>query len=125
MCEVEEAFFHIADLGGELKLARELLYGEIKTPTKKSSGRPHNDSDTIIMPERGATTANTVARLKRDDPELAERVVNGEVTPNAAAREKGWRKPREGPARATGGGMELCNAITQFRSCAPGDRGRD
>jgi hypothetical protein len=34
------------------------------------------------------------ARLKRDDPELAERVVRGEVTPNAAAREKGWRKPR-------------------------------
>jgi hypothetical protein len=35
-----------------------------------------------------------VARLKRDDPALAERVVCGEVTPNAAAREKGWRKPR-------------------------------
>lgn len=35
-----------------------------------------------------------VARLKRDDPELAERVANGEVTRHAAARQKGWRKPR-------------------------------
>jgi hypothetical protein len=35
-----------------------------------------------------------VARLKRDDPELAERVVKGELTANAAARQKGWRKPR-------------------------------
>ena len=35
-----------------------------------------------------------VSRLKRDDPALAERVVNGEITANAAARQKGWRKPR-------------------------------
>lgn len=35
-----------------------------------------------------------VSRLKRDDPTLAERVVNGEITANAAARAKGWRKPR-------------------------------
>jgi hypothetical protein len=35
-----------------------------------------------------------VARLKRDDPVLAERVVNGEVTPYQAQREKGWKPPR-------------------------------
>lgn len=35
-----------------------------------------------------------VARLKRDAPELADRVVAGEVTPNAAARQMGWRRPR-------------------------------
>jgi len=35
-----------------------------------------------------------VARLKRDDPQLAESVVRGEVTANAAARSKGWRHPR-------------------------------
>lgn len=40
------------------------------------------------------TAHHVVKRLKRDDPELAEKVVRGEVTPNAAAREKGWRKPR-------------------------------
>lgn len=37
---------------------------------------------------------HVIARLKRDDPALAERVVNGEITANAAARQKGWRKPR-------------------------------
>ncbi len=40
------------------------------------------------------TAEHTVARLKRDDPTLAERVVSGEVSANAAAKEKGWRKPR-------------------------------
>jgi hypothetical protein len=35
-----------------------------------------------------------VARLKRDDPGLAEKVVLGEVTSEAAAREKGWRPRR-------------------------------
>lgn len=50
------------------------------------------DCDTSgFRPDRASTI---VARLKRDDPELAEKVVRGEVSPNAAAREKGWRKPR-------------------------------
>lgn len=44
------------------------------------------------------TSANSVdhvtARLKRDDPALAEDVVAGRLTANAAARQKGWRKPR-------------------------------
>lgn len=35
-----------------------------------------------------------VGRLRQADPALAEKVIRGEVTPNAAAREKGWRKPR-------------------------------
>jgi len=43
----------------------------------------------------GANTAEyVVGRLKRDDPTLAERVVRGEVTANAAARQAGIRKPR-------------------------------
>ncbi len=37
---------------------------------------------------------HVVARLKRDAPELAEKVIRGELTPNAAARQMGWRKPR-------------------------------
>jgi len=41
-----------------------------------------------------AESARTVGRLKRDDPELAERVVNGEVTPYQAQRDKGWKPPR-------------------------------
>ena len=61
------------------------------------AGQDLNVRDTHIKPltSRNADTSRrVVARLKRDDPELAEKVVNGEVTPNAAAREMGWRKPR-------------------------------
>lgn len=35
-----------------------------------------------------------LARLKRDDPGMARQVIDGELTANAAARQKGWRKPR-------------------------------
>jgi hypothetical protein len=37
-------------------------------------------------------TVTTLARLKRDHPELAKRVVAGELSPNAAAIEAGFRK---------------------------------
>lgn len=40
------------------------------------------------------TTLDFIARLKRDDEVLAQKVIRGEITPNAAARQKGWRKPR-------------------------------
>lgn len=40
------------------------------------------------------TALDFIARLKRDDEVLAQKVIRGEITPNAAAREKGWRKPR-------------------------------
>lgn len=66
--------------------------GEI--PAARKAGRPDpNLSGTQVKAEDHTADA-TVARLKRDDPELAERVVNGELTPHAAARLCGWRKPR-------------------------------
>lgn len=70
---------------------RALLLSEI-APTLPV-GRPAKGSATPINGHR-RDSAEVVARLKRDDPALAEKVVRGEVTPNAAAREKGWRKPR-------------------------------
>lgn len=43
----------------------------------------------------GGTSADYLtARLKRDNPALAEQVVRGELTPNAAAQLAGIRKPR-------------------------------
>ena len=41
-----------------------------------------------------ATSDSILARLKRDDPMTAQAVINGDITANAAARMKGWRKPR-------------------------------
>lgn len=67
--------------------------GEIP-PARKSSGRPDGNGSATPVSVRDHTADATVARLKRDDPELAERVVNGELTPHAAARLCGWRKPR-------------------------------
>ncbi|MGH3548227.1 MAG: hypothetical protein ACRDQU_08960 [Pseudonocardiaceae bacterium] len=60
-------------------------HGGKRTPTQVRG--------TNLLP-RSDTSGYIAARLKRDDPELATRVVNGKITPNAAARAKGWRKPR-------------------------------
>lgn len=78
---------------------RALLREEIppaESATHAGPGRGNKtDGGTIgFTPSRSNGAEHTIARLKRDDPELAEKVVRGEVTPNAAAHEKGWRKPR-------------------------------
>jgi len=89
----EERLYHAASLAGVLDLAQRLYRGDIKE--SRTAGRPPiNERGTFISVGRPDSAEKVVARLKRDDPELAERVVSGEVTPNAAAREKGWRKPR-------------------------------
>ena len=51
------------------------------------------DNVTFAPNPRGNSAAHTLRRLKRDNPELAERVVNGELSANAAAIEAGFRKP--------------------------------
>lgn len=63
----------------------------------KSAGRPSgNGSATTNNGQSitGKTADGILARLKRDDPDMAQKVINGEITANAAARQKGWRKPR-------------------------------
>lgn len=46
----------------------------------------------ISKPAHGNTRAYTLDRLSRERPDLYERVVNKELTANAAAIEAGWRK---------------------------------
>jgi hypothetical protein len=41
----------------------------------------------------GTSRAYTLARLERDEPALAARVLAGELSAHAAAIEAGWRKP--------------------------------
>lgn len=65
--------------------------GEI--PAARSVGRPTEKGGGTTITDKNEAD-HILARLKRDDPVLAEQVVNGEVTPNAAALAKGWRKPR-------------------------------
>jgi hypothetical protein len=59
--------------------------------TNQHGGHGNTTSSTV-----GTTATNTLRRLKRDRPDLAERVVAGEISANAAAIEAGFRKP---PAR--------------------------
>lgn len=58
-------------------------------------GRGRRRVDDINSNGQGGTSsAYVIGRLKRDRPDLAERVVSGELTPNAAARQAGITKPR-------------------------------
>lgn len=66
------------------------LHGEI-------GGGHSRDSITTSANDRGATYV--LRRLKRDHPELAEKVVAGQMSANAAAIEAGFRKPPS-PLRA-------------------------
>jgi hypothetical protein len=54
-------------------------------------GRGNKASDNVTS-FRGNSATYTLKRLKRDRPDLLERVTAGELSANAAAREAGWRK---------------------------------
>ena len=57
-------------------------------------GRVRVDNVNSIPEAKGGNaTAYTVRRLKRDNPELAERVISGELSANAAALLAGFRRP--------------------------------
>jgi hypothetical protein len=62
---------------------------------KATTGKQGAHRDNITMKERqgGTSRAYTLSRLRRERPDLFERVVAGELTPNAAAIIAGWRKP--------------------------------
>lgn len=55
-------------------------------------GRDRESGTHSISQKRDADSI--LARLKRDDPMTAQAVIDGDLTANAAARIKGWRKPR-------------------------------
>lgn len=88
----------IALCGADEELARRVRslaragIPELGPTSHAGPGRGHKTNSATTGFGRGAEYA--VARLKREDPALAARVVSGEVTPNAAAHQKGWRKPR-------------------------------
>jgi hypothetical protein len=48
--------------------------------------------DNVNPATKGNSKAYTVSRLKRESPELFEKVVAGELSANAAAIKAGWRK---------------------------------
>jgi hypothetical protein len=56
--------------------------------SEEARDQPSNRS----LIKAGTNTAYTLARLRRDHPELAERVADGELSANAAAIEAGFRR---------------------------------
>lgn len=59
---------------------------------KAGPGRGNKKPDNIGLLQYGTDAGSTVARLKRDRPDLAERVVRGELSANAAAIQAGFRE---------------------------------
>jgi hypothetical protein len=62
---------------------------------KSELARKDQERNPALEKHRGETRHRTLARLRRDDPALAARVERGELTANAAAVAKGWRKKRD------------------------------
>ncbi len=81
---------------GVAERARQLWRCE--TPeSRESAGRPPEDNcgaTTIKPPAMNSGADGILARLKRDHPDLAQQVIEGEISANAAAQQLGWRKPR-------------------------------
>jgi hypothetical protein len=63
--------------------------------TKVGQGRRTDLVDIVneVKPSKGNSRAYTLDRLKRDRPDLFDKVCAGELSANAAAIEAGWRKP--------------------------------
>jgi hypothetical protein len=69
-----------------------LLKGEIE-PARPHGTNRHSARERTTL-SSSETSERHIARLKRDDPDLAVKVVNGELSAYAAARAKGWKPPR-------------------------------
>lgn len=65
-------------------------HGDISRATNSKIAQ--GDNITLRNSERGTSDKYLAARLKRDDPELAEKVIRGEVSAHAAAVQTGIRK---------------------------------
>ncbi|MGA9240509.1 MAG: hypothetical protein WBW03_00805, partial [Silvibacterium sp.] len=66
---------------------------EWREATTRLSQRPVKSHDNIMpFARQGTSLSYTLSRLKRKKPDLFMRVVNGELSANAAAIEAGWRK---------------------------------
>lgn len=85
----------IAEEMAAMRAAVQRLLLEDVEPAAQHGQIGRNRQRTTLSKSPDSDTAERkVRRLKRDDPELAERVVNGEVSAYAAARAKGWQPPR-------------------------------
>lgn len=59
----------------------------------RRSAEAIDQGNNVTLIQRGNSETYTIARLRRDAPELADAVVRGELSANAAAIKAGFRKP--------------------------------
>ncbi len=62
---------------------------------RQSESKSISDNITNASVDRGTSKSYTVSRLKRDRPDLFERVVSGDLSANRAAIEAGFRQASE------------------------------
>lgn len=72
---------------------RVLLLEQVPAAPGHGGERVAHQGDNIPLPQRGTSKSHTLRRLKRDSPALADAVIRGELTANAAAIQAGFRKP--------------------------------
>lgn len=85
------------DVAERLKRMREVVRDELEIPLPENGevGRGRNSFDIIKAKHdnSGGTSASYLTRrLKRDRPDLAEKVIKGELSANAAAIQAGFRE---------------------------------
>jgi hypothetical protein len=73
--------------------ARRAVIRDAMTPALNPNGVKGKPLDSNSL-RRGESAAYALARLKRDAPDLAEKVIHGDVSANAAAVEAGFRNKR-------------------------------
>lgn len=73
-------------------MIREAVSGQPTHADAGAKGGRGNKASDNVTGFRGNRSTYTLRRLKRDAPELAERVVKGELSANAAAIEAGFRE---------------------------------
>lgn len=74
---------------------RRLILGDIQPPAGPGEvGRGRDRLRNTKPVEETDDATYVIARLKRDDPELAQQVINGDLSAHAAAIKAGIRKPR-------------------------------
>lgn len=75
----------------DARAVRRLIREGIEPAAKHGGDREKGQGSVTTLPDRDQTYI--VARLKRDHPDLARQVIDGQITPNAAAIKAGIRKP--------------------------------
>lgn len=91
--ETVQTLLECSDTPKHADTVRQMLREEVQ-PVRDAAGRP--DASNVCNTKISEQTDSTyvLARLKRDDPDLAAQVVAGTISPHSAAIKAGIRKPR-------------------------------